>query len=96
MKYETEEEKEIIRQKHLIKLNAILDKDFSELSNNELAFLKAVSLSSIMTMKKAGYDNDTIMLHDQQNKAKVTTKTALKYLSTVDDEQLAALGFKRL
>lgn len=96
MKYETEEEKEGIRQKHLEKLNSIMNKDFSDLSNNELAFLKAVSLSSIMTMKKAGYSNDEIMLHDQQNKAKTTVKTAVKYINGLTDEQLEALGFKRL
>lgn len=96
MKYETEEEKELIRQKHLEKLNAIMDKDFEVLSNNELAFLKAVSLSSIMTMKKAGYSNDEIMLHDQQNKSKTTVKTAVKYINSLTAEQLEALGFKRL
>lgn len=96
MKYETEEEKDLIRQKHLEKLNAIMDKDFENLSNNELAFLKAVSLSSIMTMKKAGYSNNEIMLHDQQHKSKTTVKTAVKYINGLTDEQLEALGFKRL
>ena len=96
MKYETEEEKELIRQKHLEKLNAIMDKDFEVLSNNELAFLKAVSLSSIMTMKKAGYSNDEIMLHDQQNKAKATKTTIMKHMNAMSDEELEALGFKRL
>lgn len=97
MRYETEEEKELIRQKHLEKLNAIMDKDFEMLSHNELAFLKCVSLSSIISMKKAGYSKDEMMLHDQQNKAKVNTaKTAVKYINSLTTEQLEALGFKRL
>lgn len=96
MKYNTEEEKNIIREAHIAKLNAILDKDFDELSNNELAFLKCVSLSSIMTMKRAGYSNDDIILHNQQNKTPATKKTVAKAMNAMTDDELLALGFKRV
>lgn len=96
MKYETENEKNIIREAHIAKLNVILNKDFDELSNNELAFLKCVSLSSIMTMKRAGYSNDDIVLHNQQNKTPATKKTVAKAMNAMTDDELLALGFKRV
>lgn len=96
MKYETEEERELIRAKHFAKLNEIFEKDFEDLSHNELAFLKCVSLSSIIAMKRAGYSKDEMMLHDQQNKAKPTKTTIMKHMNAMSDEELEALGFKRL
>lgn len=96
MKYETEEEKNIIREQHMQKLNAILDRDFDDLSFNELAFLKCVSLSSIMTMNKAGYSKDDIVLHNQQNKTPATKKTVAKVMKTMTDDELLAMGFKRI
>ena len=96
MKYETEEEKNVIREAHIAKLNAILDKDFDELSNNELAFLKGVSLSSIMTMKRAGYSNDDIILHNQQNRTPATKKSVAKAMNAMSDDELLAMGFKRV
>lgn len=96
MKYETEIEKNNIREAHIAKLNAILEKDFDELSNNELAFLKGVSLSSIMTMKRAGYSNEEIVLHNQQNKTPATKKTVAKAMNAMTDDELLALGFKRV
>ena len=96
MKYETEDEKNIIRNLHIARLNIILNKDFQELSNNELAFLKCVSLSSIMTMKRAGYSNDDIILHNQQNKASATKKNVAKAMNAMTDDELLAMGFKRI
>lgn len=96
MKYETEDEKNIIREQHMQKLNAILERDFEDLSHNELAFLKCVSLSSIITMHKAGYSKDDIVLHNQQNKTPTTKKNVAKVMKTMTDDELLAMGFKRI
>ena len=96
MKYETEEEKNIVREMHMQKLNAILERDFEDLSHNELAFLKCVSLSSIITMHKAGYSKDDIVLHNQQNKAPATKKSVAKAMNAMSDDELLAMGFKRV
>lgn len=80
---------------HEEKLQELIEKDFDTLSNNEMAWLKCVSLSSIMTMKKNGYDNETIMTtsgcHGQDRIQQV--KSRVKHMS---DEDLEALGLKRI
>lgn len=96
MKYETEAEKNIVREMHMQKLNAILERDFEDLSHNELAFLKCVSLSSILTMHKAGYSKDDIVLHNQQNKTPATKKSVAKAMNAMSDDELLAMGFKRV
>jgi len=77
------------------KLDELLNKDFDELSNNEMAWLKCVSLSSIMTMKKSGYTNDEIMTtfgaHGQTKEQQVKSR-----VRTMTDDELAALGLKRI
>ena len=87
--------KEIFTNKVNEKLQELLTKDFEDLSNNEMAWLKCVSLSSIMTMKKNGYDNETIMTtfgcHGQDRAQQV--KSRIKHMS---DEDLEALGLKRI
>lgn len=94
MKYNNEQIK-TITDKVNAKLNELLDKDFDELSNNEMAWLKCVSLSSIMTMKKSGYSNDEIMTtfgnHGQTKEQQVKSR-----VRTMTDEELAALGLKRI
>lgn len=73
----------------------VIDKHFDELSNNEMAWLKCVSLSSIMTMKKSGYTNDEIMTtfgaHGQTKEQQVKSR-----VRTMTDEELAVLGLKRI
>ena len=94
MKYNNEQIEKITAKVNA-KLEELLDKDFDELSNNEMAWLKTVSLSSIMTMKKSGYTNNEIMTtfgnsgrtKEQQFKSSVRTMT---------DEDLAAYGLKRI
>ena len=77
------------------KLQELLTKDFEDLSNNEMAWLKCVSLSSIMTMKKNGYDNETIMTtfgcHGQDRAQQVKSR-----IKRMTDEDLEALGLKRI
>ena len=77
------------------KLDELLEKDFDELSNNEMAWLKCVSLSSIMTMKKSGYTNDEIMTtfgnHGQTKEQQVKSR-----VRTMTNEELAAIGLKRI
>ena len=98
MKYTTEQKTTIIENINN-KLNDLLDKDFDTLSNNEMAFIKCVSLSSIMTMKKAGRDNDYIMTHVQkeaspENKEKKINSVG-KFLKTLTPEELKEhYGFK--
>jgi hypothetical protein len=94
MKY-TNEQIEKITAKVNAKLSELLDKDFDKLSNNEMAWLKCVSLSSIMTMKKSGYTNEEIMTtfgnHGQTKEQQVKSR-----VRTMTDEELAALGLKRI
>ena len=85
--------KEIFTNKVNEKLQELLTKDFEDLSNNEMAWLKCVSLSSIMTMKKNGYDNETIMTtfgcHGQDRAQQVKSR-----IKNMTDEDLEALGLK--
>lgn len=94
MKYNNEQINNITNKVNA-KLSELLDKDFDELSNNEMAWLKCVSLSSIMTMKKSGYTNDEIMTtfgtHGQTKEQQVKSR-----VRTMTDEELAALGLKRI
>lgn len=87
--------KEIFTNKVNEKLQELLTKDFEDLSNNEMAWLKCVSLSSIMTMKKNGYDNETIMTtfgcHGQDRAQQVKSR-----IKNMTDEDLEALGLKRI
>ena len=94
MKYTTEQLK-TIKNKILAKFEELSIKDFAELSNNEMAWLKCVSLSSVMTMKKSGYSNDEIMMtfgnHGQTKEQQVKSR-----IRTMTDDDLAALGLKRI
>lgn len=87
--------KEIFTSRVNEKLQELLTKNFDDLSNNDMAWLKCVSLSSIMAMKKNGYDNETIMTtfgcHGQDRAQQV--KSRIKHMS---DEDLEALGLKRI
>lgn len=94
MKY-TNEQLSTIKNKILDKFDELSNKDFENLSNNEMAWLKCVSLSSIMTMKKSGYSNDEIMTtfgnHGQTKEQQVKSR-----VRTMTDDELAALGLKRI
>lgn len=94
MKYNNEQINSITNKVNA-KLAELLEKDFDELSNNEMAWLKCVSLSSIMTMKKSGYTNDEIMttfgVHGQTKEQQVKSR-----VRTMTDEELAVLGLKRI
>lgn len=89
------EQIEKIKAIHDEKLQELIEKDFDALSNNEMAWLKCVSLSSIMTMKKNGYDNETIMTtfgcHGQDRAQQIKSRS--KHMS---DAELAAIGLKRI
>lgn len=84
---------ENIKTAHATYLDKLLNIDFDKLSNKEMAFIKMVSTSSIATMKQAGKDNDYIMTHDRVNKGPVDMSKAVAALT---DEQLEALGLKRV
>lgn len=94
MKYYNEQ-LSTIKNKILDKFDELSNKDFDHLSNNEMAWLKCVSLSSIMTMKKSGYTNDEIMTtfgnHGQTKEQQVKSR-----VRTMSDKELAALGLKRI
>lgn len=84
---------ENIKTAHNDYLDKLLSIDFDQLSNKEMSFIKMVSTSSIATMKQNGKDNDYIMTHDRVNRGPVDVKSAVM---TFTDEQLAALGLKRV
>jgi hypothetical protein len=94
MKY-TDEQINTIKAKVNAKLEELLDKNFSGLSNNEMAWLKCVSINSIMTMKRNGYSNNEIMTtfgnHGQTKEQQVKSR-----VRTMTDDELAALGLKRI
>jgi hypothetical protein len=94
MKY-TNEQIDTLRTKIDTKFRELTNKHFDQLSNNEMAWLKCVSLSSIMTMKKSGYSNDEIMTtfgsHGQTKEQQVKSR-----VRTMTDDELAALGLKRI
>ena len=94
MKYTTEEIN-TIKENFLTRIDELTAKEFSELSNSEMSWLKGVAVSSIMTMKKKGYSNDQIMTTHQREKQTEEQKFAKK-AATFTDEQLAALGLKRV
>ena len=94
MKY-TETEIKAIKENFLIKIDELAAKEFSELSNSEMSWLKGVAISSIMTMKKKGYNNDQIMTTHQKEKQTPEQKF-VKQAAAFTDEQLAALGLKRV
>ncbi|MBS7358965.1 MAG: hypothetical protein KIG84_10135 [Bacteroidales bacterium] len=94
MKY-TEEEINTVKEIFLNRIDELAAKDFSELSNSEMSWLKGVAVSSIMTMKKKGYSNDRIMTTHQNEKQTPEQKFA-KQAAAFTDEQLAALGLKRV
>ena len=86
---------EALRTKIDNKFNELIDKHFDKLSNNEMAWLKCVSINSIMTMKRNGYTNDEIMTtfgaHGQTKEQQVKSR-----VRTMTDDELAALGLKRI
>ena len=94
MKY-TIDEINTIKENFLTRIDELTTKEFSELSNSEMSWLKGVAVSSIMTMKKKGYNNDQIMTTHQREKQTEEQKFAKK-AAMFTDEQLAVLGLKRV
>lgn len=94
MKYVTEEIN-AIKENFLNRIEELTAKDFSELSNSEMSWLKGVAVSSITTMKRKGYSNDQIMSTHKREKQTPEQKFA-KQAAAFTDEQLAALGLVRV
>lgn len=94
MKY-TYTEIKTIKENFLTRIDELTAKEFSELSNNEMSWLKGVAVSSIMTMKKKGYSNDKIMTTRQREKQTDVQKIG-KVIANFTDEQLAALGLSKI
>lgn len=91
MKY-SENKKQEIKNLHNKYLDSLLDIDFENLSNNQMSFIRCVSLSSIMTMKKSK-SNEQIMLSPIKD---CTTISIQEQLSMMSSEQLAQLGLKKI
>lgn len=94
MKY-TEKEIKTIKENFLTRIDELTTKEFSELSNSEMSWLKGVAVSSIMTMKKKGYSNDQIMTTHQREKQTDVQKVG-NIIVNFTDEQLAVLGLSRI
>jgi methyltransferase-like protein len=94
MKYTTEEIN-AIKENFLTRIDELTTKEFSELSNSEMSWLKGVAVSSIMTMKKKGYSNDQIMTTHQREKQTDVQKVG-KVIVNFTDEQLKELGLSRI
>lgn len=94
MKYSTEEIK-AIKADFEARVDVLTNKDFAELSNSEMAWLKGVAVSSIMAMKKKGYSNDQIMTTHQKEKQTDVQKVG-KIVVNFTDEQLKELGLSRI
>ena len=90
-----EEQLKTIKAKIDAKFDELSTKHFTALSNNEMAWLKCVSINSIMTMKRNGYSNEEIMTtfgnHGQTKEQQVKSR-----VRTMTDDELAALGLKRI
>ena len=91
MKY-TNEQIQQIKALHANYLDNLLDIDFDKLSNNQMSFIRCVSLSSIMTMKKHKSNND-IMNSPLPGVSQVSMKDRL---ATMSDDELAELGLSRM
>lgn len=91
MKY-SENKKQEIKNLHNKYLDSLLDLDFENLSNNQMSFIRCVSLSSIMTMKKSK-SNEQIMLSPIKD---CTTISIQEQISMMSSEQLAQLGLKKI
>ena len=76
-------------------INELMDTEVDQLSNNDLALLKNVSLSSISAMKKKHYTNAQILTTTKGPKdIKTIIKASLCNLS--DAELEAAFGLVRV
>lgn len=91
MKY-TNEQIQQIKSLHAKYLDSLLDIDFDKLSNNQMSFIRCVSLSSIMTMKKHKSNND-IMTSPLPGVSQVSMKDRLASMS---NDELAELGLSRI
>ena len=75
-------------------IDELMDKDVDQLSNNDLALLKNVSLSSISAMKKKHYTNAQILTtRNGARNLETIMKSALCNIS--DDELMAKFGLVR-
>lgn len=78
------------------RVDNLLEIDVNDLSNNELAFIKNVSLSSIMSMKKKRYTNEQILTTNRNTSRNFET-TVKSTIANMSDEELSEkYGLKRV
>lgn len=92
MKY-NQNQIEQIKDLHNRYLDNLLQLDFDKLSNNQMSFIRCVSLSSIMSMKKTKSNNDIMLSQIKDCNIQVSIKDKLAMMS---NEELEALGLSRI
>lgn len=92
MKY-NQNQIQAIRDLHNRYLDNLLKLDFDKLSYNQMSFIRCVSVSSIMSMKKTKSHNDIMLSPIKNCSIQVSTKDQLAMMS---DDELAALGLSRI
>ena len=75
---------------HKVKLLKLAEKEVSDLSISEMAFIKMVSSGSITTMKKNGATNAHILTTEKKEALSKEEKVK-RYLKSLAPENLAAL-----
>lgn len=76
-------------------IDTLMDIDVDQLSNNDLALLKNVSLSSISAMKKKHYTNEQILTTTKNSPKNIETTIKSSLSSMSDDELMAKFGLVR-
>ena len=77
-------------------IDELMDAEVDQLSNNDLALLKNVSLSSISAMKKKNYTNAEILTTTKNSNKSNTTTIKSAIASLTDDELFAQFGLRRV
>lgn len=76
--------------RHKVKLLKLAEKEVSDLSISEMAFIKMVSSGSITTMKKNGTPNGRILI-TKKRVALSKEEKVKRYLKSLAPDQLSAL-----
>lgn len=76
-------------------VDELMNVEVDNLSNNDLALLKNVSLSSISSMKKKHYTNEEILTITKNSSKTNTTTIKSAIASFTDEELLAQFGLRR-
>ena len=76
-------------------VDELMNVEVDNLSNNDLALLKNVSLSSISSMKKKHYTNEEILTTTKNSSKTNTTTIKSAIASFTDEELLAQFGLRR-